>query len=207
MPLMLERTAYDTICHEHVEYYSLSAIEYILAQADLKIIDLELNDINGGSIAITAAKTDSNLTPSGLVSWLREVESKRFGNFKNELTQFANRVEAQRETLSSLVRTLKNDGYSIWGVGASTKGNVLLQYCGLDSDLIDGIADVNPYKFNRETPGTRIPIKSEDELILAMPDYAIVLPWHFKSTIIQRSTKYLSQGGKLIFPLPTVTLI
>jgi hypothetical protein len=103
------------------------------------------------------------------------------------------------------MQTLKVDGKSIWGVGASTKGNVLLQYCGLDSNLIDGIADVNPYKFGRETPGTRIPIMSEEEMLLAKPDYAIVLPWHFKSTIIQRSESFTAQGGKLIFPLPMVT--
>jgi SAM-dependent methyltransferase len=205
LPSMIDTNSFDTICHEHVEYYSLSSIEFILTQAGMKVIDLELNEINGGSVAVTAAKIQSNRRPTGLVDWLRESENNRFGNFKGELIRFAERVESQRVQILSLMQTLKVDGKSIWGVGASTKGNVLLQYCGLDSNLIDGIADVNPYKFGRETPGTRIPIMSEEEMLLAKPDYAIVLPWHFKSTIIQRSESFTAQGGKLIFPLPMVT--
>ena len=142
-----------------------------------------------------------------MVEWLRQSEVSRFGNFKSELTQFAKRVEIHKKQLLSLLQKIKQDGYNIWGVGASTKGNVLLQYCGIDASLIDGIADVNPYKFGRETPGTRIPIKSEEEMILAKPDYAMVLPWHFKSTIIQRSEQFTVQGGKLIFPLPMISFV
>jgi hypothetical protein len=205
LPSMIDTNSFDTICHEHVEYYSFSAIEYILNQAGMKVIDLELNEINGGSIAITAAKASSEQRPSGLVEWLRANEINRFGDFRNELTRFSKRVEYQRVQIQSLIQKLKLDGKLIWGVGASTKGNVLLQYCGLDSKLIDGIADVNPYKYGRETPGTRIPIKSEEEMLLAKPDYAIVLPWHFKPTIINRSEQFAMQGGKLIFPLPMVT--
>jgi hypothetical protein len=207
LPSMLDTNSFDTICHEHVEYYSLSSIEYILDKAGMKIIDLELNEINGGSIAITATKKDAAFTTSGIVGWLRQSERKRFGDFKSELQQFAKRVEFQRENLITLFQTLKKDGYTIWGVGASTKGNVLLQYCGFDAGIIDGIADVNPYKFNRVTPGTRIPIKSEEEMLVSNPDFALVLPWHFKSTITQRSRDYHDQGGKLIFPLPLITFI
>jgi len=205
LPSMIDTNSFDTICHEHVEYYSLSSIEYILDKANMRIIDLELNEINGGSIAVTATKKGSNYSESGLVSWLRESEHNRFGDFRSELSQFAKRVEIQKSSLVSLVQTLKKDGFTIWGVGASTKGNVLLQYCGLNSDVIDGIADVNPYKFNRVTPGTRIPIKSEEEMLDAKPDFAIVLPWHFKASIIQRSFEYHKLGGKLIFPLPLIT--
>ena len=207
LPSMLDTNSFDTICHEHVEYYSLSSIEYILDKADMKIIDLELNDINGGSIAVTATKKAAPYSTSGIVTWLRDSERKRFGDFKSELKQFAKRVEFQRENLVTLFHALKGDGFTIWGVGASTKGNVLLQYCGLGAGIIDGIADVNPYKFNRVTPGTRIPIKSEEEMLNANPDFALVLPWHFKSTIIQRSLEYHNQGGKLIFPLPLITFI
>ena len=205
LPSMIDTNSFDTICHEHVEYYSLSSIEYILKHAGMKVVDIELNEINGGSIAVTAAKVESSHASKVLVEWLRQSEIRRFGNFKSELAQFAKRVEVHQQHLLSLLQNIKNGGASIWGVGASTKGNVLLQSCGIDLNLIDGIADVNPFKYGRETPGTRIPIKSEEEMLIAKPDYAIVLPWHFKSTIIQRSEQFTAQGGKLIFPLPMIS--
>lgn len=207
LPSMIDTNSFDTICHEHIEYYSLTSIEKILDLAGMKVIDLELNEINGGSLAVTACKKSSNWDESGMVDWLRTNEKLRFGNFRKELENFADRVRFQRDNIKSLVSTLKNSGFSIWAIGASTKGNVLLQYCGLTNLDIDGIADVNPYKFGRVTPGSRIPISSEAQMLEAKPDFAIVLPWHFKSTIIQRSSSYLASGGKLIFPLPLITFI
>ena len=204
---MLDSNSFDTICHEHVEYYSLKSLDFILNKAGMRIVDVELNDINGGSLAVTACKLESDKKPTKLVEWLRISEDRRFGNFHTELNMFARRVELQRISILTLLKTLKESGFTIWGVGASTKGNVMLQYCGLDNTVIDAIADVNDFKFGRVTPGTHIPIKSEEEMFLAKPDYAIVLPWHFKNTIVAQSEKYLNSGGRLIFPLPMLSIV
>ncbi len=207
LPSMLDSNSFDTICHEHVEYYSLKSIDFILERAGMRVIDVELNDVNGGSIAITACKIDSKHRPKKLVEWLRVSEERRFGNFTEELMLFAKRVEIQRVNIRTLLTTIKESGSSIWGIGASTKGNVLLQYCGIDNTIIDAIADVNDFKFGRMTPGTHIPIKSEEEMYLANPGYALVLPWHFKTTIVGRSERYLGSGGRLLFPLPMLSIV
>ena len=204
---MIDTTSYDTICHEHVEYYSFSSIEYILQMAGLKVIDIELNDINGGSIAITAAKVNSNHSASRMVDWLKEYESKKYADPLDSLDKFKKSVILHKENLSNLIYTLHSDGKIIWGLGASTKGNVLLQYCGINGDMIESIVDVNPYKYGRWTPTTHIPIVSEENFNAGNADYALVLPWHFKSTLVPRSQKYLADGGKLIFPLPDITFV
>jgi hypothetical protein len=204
---MINTTSYDTICHEHVEYYSFGSIERILRMADLKVIDVELNDINGGSIAITAAKVNSNHSTSQMVNWIRNYERNQFADPLQSLDLFRRSVISHRENLSSLIDVLNSEGKRIWGLGASTKGNVLLQYCGINSDQIQNIVDVNPYKYGRWTPTTHIPIVSEESFSAKNVDYALVLPWHFKSTLVPRSQKFLSDGGKLIFPLPDITFI
>jgi hypothetical protein len=207
LPSMLDSNSFDTICHEHVEYYNLKSLDFILSKAGMRIVDVELNDVNGGSIAVTACKMESSMEPAKIVEWLRSSEKMRFGNFIEELNSFAKRVEIQKRNIGSLLETYKEGGSSIWGVGASTKGNVLLQYCGLDNSMVDAIADVNEFKFGRVTPGTRIPIKSEDEMLAARPDFALVLPWHFKNSIVTRSEKYLETGGTLVFPLPMLSMV
>jgi hypothetical protein len=204
---MIDTTSYDTICHEHVEYYSFSSIEQILKRAGLKVIDIELNDINGGSIAITAAKENSKHTESRMVSWIKAYESNKFEDPLESLENFRKNVISHRENLSSLINLLSADGKRIWGLGASTKGNVLLQYCGINGDLIEKIVDVNPYKHGRWTPTTHIPIVSEENFNAGNADYALVLPWHFKSTLVPRSQQFLADGGKLIFPLPDITFV
>jgi hypothetical protein len=185
----------------------MKSLDFILTRAGMRIIDVELNDINGGSLAVTACKSSSAREPKKVVDWLRSSENRRFGNFLEELQLFVKRVEIQRVNIQTLLKTIKESGFSIWGVGASTKGNVLLQYCGLDNNIIDAIADVNEFKFGRVTPGTHIPIKSEEEMYIANPGYALVLPWHFKNTIVGRSEKYLDSGGRLIFPLPMLSIV
>jgi hypothetical protein len=204
---MIDTTSYDTICHEHVEYYSFSSIERILQMAGLKIIDIELNDINGGSIAVTAAKVNSKHAASRMVDWIRVYESKKFSDPVSSLENFRKNVVSHKENLSSFIDLLHIEGKRIWGIGASTKGNVLLQYCGINKDRVEKIVDVNPYKYGRWTPTTHIPIVSEESFNAKNVDYALVLPWHFKSTLIPRSQQYLDDGGKLIFPLPDITFV
>ena len=121
--------------------------------------------------------------------------------------QFEERVFEHRNNLLRLIRDLNADGKKVVGYGASTKGNVLLQFCGLSNKDIPVIAEVNPDKFGAFTPGTNIPILSEAEVKAMKPDYMLVLPWHFRDNIIQREAEYLSSGGKLIFPMPEIEIV
>ena len=205
---MLAANAYDTICHEHVEYYSLTSLNEIFKRANLTIVEVALNDVNGGSIAVTVAKnTNTKYQTPEYLSWLlKEEQYDLYENASTKLSELHKRVEHHKESLNNLLVKLRKEG-EIWGLGASTKGNVLLQYCEIDENLITAIADVNPDKMNRVTPGTRIPIKSEEDWEKALPRYSLVLPWHFKRTFLSRSDKYSLGGGQLIFPLPRIEVL
>ncbi len=120
---------------------------------------------------------------------------------------FAARVFQHRESLLDLLESLVADGKKIIGYGASTKGNVLLQFCGLTTKHLSCIADVNPDKFGAYTPGSNIPIVSEEEARRMKPDYFLVLPWHFKHGILEREKEFMAGGGKLIFPMPEIEII
>lgn len=208
MPSMLRLTAYDTVCHEHLEYYSLSTVRTILDAADLRLLDVEMNSINGGSFAVTASKKDSQRAGNdNLIKWMLDQEDRLGLHTPRPYRDFEERVFRHREDLMRLIRTLRADGKRILGYGASTKGNVLLQFCGFDSSDLEAIAEVNPDKFGRYTPGTQIPIISEEQARAMRPDYFLVLPWHFKEGIIRREKEFLSRGGKLIFPLPEIEIV
>ncbi|MCC3247231.1 class I SAM-dependent methyltransferase [Methylocystis sp. WRRC1] len=208
MPSMLRLTSYDTICHEHVEYYSLGVIKTILDAADLQILDVQMNAINGGSFAVTAghrgAPHKRNLA---VIDWLLEQEERMGLHTPRPYRDFEERVFRHREDLRRLLQALKDDGKRVLGYGASTKGNVVLQFCGLGPDLVEAIAEVNPDKFGCFTPGTHIPIISEAEARAMKPDYFLVLPWHFKDGILQREQEYLAGGGKMIFPFPEIEIV
>lgn len=208
MPSMLRLTAYDTVCHEHLEYYSLSTVRTILDAANLRLLDVEMNSINGGSFAVTASKKDSQRAGNdNLIKWMLDQEDRLGLHTPRPYRDFEERVFRHREDLMRLIRTLRADGKRILGYGASTKGNVLLQFCGFDSSDLEAIAEVNPDKFGRYTPGTQIPIISEEQARAMRPDYFLVLPWHFKEGIIRREKEFLSRGGKLIFPLPEIEIV
>jgi hypothetical protein len=208
MPTMLRMNSYDTVCHEHLEYYSLGVVKRILEQSDLKIIDVQMNAINGGSFAVTAAKKSSKLkSNSTVIDWLLGQEDRMGLHTPKPFREFEERVFRHRDDLSRLIRGLSADGKKVVGYGASTKGNVLLQFCGFNSTDITCIAEVNPDKFGSYTPGTCIPILSEKEVHAIKPDYMLVLPWHFRDSIIQREAEYLASGGKLIFPLPEIEIV
>lgn len=209
MPSMLRLNSYDTICHEHLEYYSLGVVKNILEKAGLKIVDVVMNAINGGSFAVTAAKIENRSIVQNLavVDWLLEQENRMGLNTPRPYRDFEERVFRHRDDLTRLIRALNADGKKILGYGASTKGNVVLQFCGLTNKDIPAIAEVNPDKFGCFTPGTHIPIISEQEARAMKPDYFLVLPWHFKDGILRREKEYLANGGKMIFPFPEIEII
>jgi hypothetical protein len=208
MPSMLRLTSYDTICHEHLEYYSLGVVKNIVAAAGLKIVDVTMNAINGGSFAVTVAKTTSPRQPNAaVIDWLLGQEDRMGLNTPRPYREFEDRVFRHREDLRRLLAALNADGKRVLGYGASTKGNVVLQFCGLTEKDILAIAEVNPEKFGSFTPGSRIPIVSEQDAHAMNPDYFLVLPWHFKEGILAREREYLARGGKFIFPFPEIEII
>lgn len=208
MPSMLRTNSYDTICHEHLEYYSITVVKTVLEAAGLQVLDVQMNAVNGGSFAVTASKKGSrHRADSPMINWLLEQEKRMGLETPRPFRDFEERVFRHREDLRRLVRTLVQDGKKIVGYGASTKGNVLLQFCGLGPDEIPAIADVNPDKFGCVTPGTHIPIVSEAEARAFEPDFFLVLPWHFKGGILEREREFLEKGGKMIFPFPEIEIV
>ena len=209
MPSMLRLKSYDTICHEHLEYYSLSVVNKILGEAGLTIVDVVMNGVNGGSFAVTAAKYGNRNVRQNLavINWLLEQEERMGLNTPRPYRDFEEHVFRHREDLTRLIRTLNADGKKILGYGASTKGNVVLQFCGLTDKDVLAIAEVNPDKVGCFTPGTHIPIVSEEEARAMKPDYFLVLPWHFKAGILQREKEYLANGGRMIFPFPEIEIV
>ncbi|WP_445779428.1 class I SAM-dependent methyltransferase [Shewanella sp.] len=209
MPSMLRMNSYDTICHEHLEYYSLAVVKKILEKSGLRLIDVVMNSVNGGSFAVTATKI-SNISMkanTAVIDWLLGQENRMGLNTPRPYREFEERVFRHREDLTRLIRALNGDGKKVLGYGASTKGNVVLQFCGLTARDIPAIADVNPQKFGHVTPGSHIPIVSEDEAKAMKPDYYLVFPWHFKDTILRREKEYSKNGGRFIFPFPDIEIV
>lgn len=208
LPSMLRMTSYDTVCHEHIEYYSLGVVQRILDAAGMRVIDLRVNGVNGGSFAITAARNnDPRRGSETVVAWALEQEERMGLSTPRPYRDFEERVFRHKADLRRLLQGLVADGKKVMAYGASTKGNVVLQFCGLGPDLIAAIAEVNPDKFGRLTPGTHIPIISEAEARAMRPDYFLVLPWHFRDGIVKREAEFLANGGRLIFPFPEIEVV
>jgi NDP-4-keto-2,6-dideoxyhexose 3-C-methyltransferase len=208
LPTMIDRLAYDTICHEHVEFYCLKQIKWLCDKAGFKIVDVELNDVNGGSFSVMVAKREAAYAEvTDRVEAMLLDEQRRGMGTAAVFHRFAERVSTHKAQLRSFVKGARSHGETIYGYGASTKGNVVLQYCGFGPDDIVAVADVNEEKFGRFTPGSRIPIVSEAEANVAQPDYYLVLPWHFRDGFIVRERDYLRAGGKMVFALPELTVV
>jgi len=205
LPLMLKVNAYDTVCHEHLEYYALRQIKWLMDRFGLKIIDVQLNDINGGSFAVTAAHKASPYPEAveTIGRLLREEDELGLRGLE-VFHAFRRRVELHREQLPAQLAQIQQRGQLALGYGASTKGNVVLQYCQITPRLLPAILEVNPDKFGCHTPGTNIPIVSETEGHARNPDFLMVLPWHFKANVMQREAAFRQRGGKLLFPLPEI---
>jgi hypothetical protein len=209
LPTMLEMNSFDTICHEHVAYYSLSTLEPLLAKRGFVVIDATINDINGGSIRVTAARRGS-LRARGVSAEARaRLYALRRSEFEMRLDTaqpfdaFAQRVVGIKHDLERMLKRLRDAGKKVVGYGASTKGNVILQYCGVDKTMLAAIADRNPAKVGGVTVGTGIPIISEEQMRAAKPDYLLALPWHFMPEFLERERELLAGGTKFIVPLPT----
>jgi hypothetical protein len=210
MPHMLELDSYDTICHEHLEFYSLAVLEKITSLAGMKIVKISFNDINGGSIRCYATHKESgkyyNKEDHKLMNEIRQKEFDLELDTDKPYVAFQYRIEKVKNELHDLLVKLKQEGKRVHIYGASTKGNTILQWCNINSMLVDYAAERNPDKYGAHTLGTNIPIISEAESRAMNPDYYLVLPWHFKTEFIEREKDALEKGTGFIFPIPTIDI-
>jgi hypothetical protein len=201
---MIRVNSFDTVCHEHLSYYGMSQIKYIMDKVSLKIIDFEFNDVNGGSISVVVAPISSSYEEC--TEKLEEIlllEIKNQFHTTQPWKDFSERIDVCKTEFFKLIDEFKKQGLKIAGLGSSTKGNVILQSWNITSDHIEVIGDVNPDKYGSFTPGTWIPIKSEDDIIDEY-DVFVVLPWHFRNFFIN-SEKF--KNKKLLFPLPNPEVV
>lgn len=203
---MLQQNAFDNICHEHLEFYSLLSMERLLNAHALEVYHVELSDINGGSFRTYICHKGARPTGSAVLA-LRATEQMIGLDTPKVYQDFAIRVRKIADTLHNYIAGLVKDGKKVYTYGASTRGNTLLQYCDLDNKLIQAAVERNPEKFGKIYAGTGIPMISEEEARKNPCDYALILPWFFQAEIIKRDQELLQSGMKFIIPLPTPRLV
>lgn len=203
---MLKCNAFDNACHEHLEYYTLDVLHNLLLSHGLEIFDVEYNNVNGGSVRVYVRHLNSARFEA--TDKLKDaLEYEYIYLTKHPIEEFSNKILQEKSTLLKLISDIKNSNETIYVLGASTKGNTLLQHYGLTSDTIDKALEVNKDKFGLKTIGTNIPIIDEEIGIKEKPDYLLVLPWFYRDFFINKFKDYIMAGGKIIFPLPSVTVI
>lgn len=202
-PLLLKNLTYDQICHEHCVYYSLTTFNNIIKKHGLKVVDFELNEINGGSIEVICAKSSGNFSVNkNKIQKLLQEEKKIT---TKDFSKFNLRVENSKKNLNFFLS--KCNKSEVIGYGASTKGNVILNYCEIDNSKIKYICDANPNKFGKFTPGSHIEIISKNKMRKIKPKYLLVLIWSFRKEVIKQEERFIKSGGKLIFPLPVFHIV
>lgn len=203
---MLKQNAFDNIVHEHLEYYSLLSLENLLRRHDLEVFDVEEDEINGGSFRTYLARKGLRRITSSVIKMRQEEKVLNLNNKKN-YTEFVKRVKNNKNKLHKLILDLTKKRKKIFIYGASTRGNTLLQYFGLNNHLIKAAVERNPEKWGKRIASVGIPIISEEQARIEKPDYMLVLPWFFKKEFLQREKEYLKSGGHFIFPLPKLEVI
>ena len=210
LPCMLAKNSYDTICHEHLEYFSLRQITWMLDRHGLRVHGLEFNEVNGGSFRLFIRKQEAGPVPGATREAIQAVQAseERLGlGTESPYLDFREKVVSLSRDLRSLLEEISSSGKTVYVYGASTKGNTILQCSGIDRTLVPKAVDRNPDKWGRSTLGSGIPIISEAQARLESPDYFLVLPWHFLAVFVERERAFLERGGKFILPLPEVRMI
>lgn len=205
---ILENNGFDSICHEHLGYYTLEALNFLFKKTGFELCDVRFNSANGGSVRCYVKKKGGSVAVSKtqqerIAEAFRQEEEKGI-HLKALSDSFRKNSRKIRQDLVALLTLLRSQGKKAYGYGASTKGNVLLQYCGIGPEFLTAIADRNPAKWGRLTPGTRIPICSEDQMRRDRPDALLILPWHFLEEFLDREKPLRAQGTRFIVPLPQV---
>jgi NDP-4-keto-2,6-dideoxyhexose 3-C-methyltransferase len=207
LPFMLQKNSFDTICHEHLEYYSLGTVEWLLKKENLAVQHVEFNDVNGGSMRLFIRRASAFDQPNASVTDARRHEEDLALDKEQTYESFRENVARVRSELRTVLEEAQRRGQSVYLYGASTKGNTILQFCGIDGAMIPKAADRNPDKWGRHTLGTNIEIISEDKARAERPDYFLVMPWHFFDEFKERERSFLEAGGKFILPLPEVRIV
>jgi|TARA_B100001964_G_C14248712_1_gene608791 hypothetical protein len=206
LPILLKYNAYDSICHEHITYFSSKQINYLCKKNNLKIFKISLNSMNCGSVRYFICHNSARFKINyNSINQCRKLE-KILDNDKC-FYDFKKRVKLLSKKLNLIIKNLNKKKKIIHIYGASTKGNISIQYLKLTVKDIGFAADRNPLKWNRKMPGSNIPIISEESSRAKNPDFYLVLPWHFKKGFVEREEKFLKRGGKLIFPLPKIEIL
>ncbi len=204
---LLNRTEYDTIYHEHLCYFSVTSLMRLCESAGLRIVRMDHVPIHGGSLRMHAGHAEVYRTHSAQVlDWAEEEKSKGFTSFER-FEQLARSVERSRESLLDLLNRLKAEGKTVAGYGAAAKGNTLLNYCQISTDLLPYVVDKNPLKLGMLTPGMHIPVLPVSTLLERQPDYLLILAWNFGEEIMRQQSEYKARGGKFILPVPEVTVV
>lgn len=198
---LLDHVEFDTIYHEHVFYFSVTALQHLFARARLELFDVQLQSVHGGSLRIFLQKPGIRPVSQAVRDLLQE-EERRGLTQAATYTQFAKRVEHVKERLLALLRRLKSEGKVVAAYGAPAKGNTLLNYCGIGTDLVAFTVDRSPYKQGLLTPGMHLPILAPEALTEKQPDYAVILPWNIQDEILQKQALFQERGGRFIVPIP-----
>lgn len=207
-PKLFFNNAYDSLCHEHLTYFTYYQLNLILKKNNLRVFDMKLNEMNGGSIRFFIAKENSKFKNRiKNINKINKIEKKYFSNLDINLRNFKKNIFNSKRGLQIFIKKVQKKNKLIHLYGASTKGNIILQFCNISNKQIGFAADRNEEKWGRETPGSRIPIISEKSSRSKKPNYYLVMPWHFKKEIQKRESKFLKAGGKLVFPLPKLNVI
>ena len=204
---IIKNNIFDTICHEHLVFYSTKIIIEMMKNNDLKVFNHEYNEINGGSSRYYICHSKANFKVSKNIKKVLLRENLWGIGLKKTYKLFFTKILNEKIKLIKLIKKIKNEKQDIHGYGASTKGNVLLQFYNINNKVVNYIADRNPLKWNSFTPGTRIKIISESQSRKIKPHFYLVLPWHFKNEILIREKNIRKKGTKFIFPLPKVRVV
>ena len=203
---LLDNLEYDTIYHEHLSYLSLKPLTKFCEQYNMEVFNVEMQKIHGGTLRYYIGRKGKHPISQNIHKFL-ELEKEKKAYSEKSLDEFANKVENHRKELLELLNDLKRKGKKIVGISAPAKGNTLLNYCKIGTEILDYITEKNPLKIGKYTPGMHIPVVSDEILLKDKPEYALILAWNFAEEIIKNNEKYRESGGKFIVPIPQPKIV